>query len=63
MDHQLCPQSCRFALLLILAFLRPLQILSPFCAPLKNLQTLRHSELPSAERLALTVVIYYLLFF
>ena len=34
MDHQLCPQSCRFVLLRILAILRPLQILSPFWAPL-----------------------------
>ena len=34
MDYQLRPRSCNFLLLRTLAILRPLQILSPFCAPL-----------------------------
>ena len=34
--NQLCPQSCRFVLLRVPAVLRPLRILSPFCALLKR---------------------------
>ena len=51
MDHQLCPQSCRLVFLRVLANPRPLQILSPFCAPLNTSILLDSpSELPMNQK-------------
>ena len=55
MDHQLRPQSCSFALSGTLAILRPLQILSPFCAPLR-LGQIRTNHVFSLSRIELRVI-------